>query len=104
MTVDTTWPDAQHGVHDQKPERHERYEVVELVGTAHGHTQQHHQEVEAKHHLEAQRVTITSVDDYFNLSLHNRVDINDVVNVCHDVVNVCHVHVCRLTSLCHTVG
>ena len=50
FTVDSR-PDAQHGVHDQKPERHERYEVVELVGPVHGHTQQHHQEVEAKQDL-----------------------------------------------------
>ena len=51
FTVDT-WPEAQHGVHDQKPERHERYEVVELVGPVHGHTQQHHQEIETKQYLE----------------------------------------------------
>ena len=53
FTVDT-WPDAEHGVHDQKPERHERYEVVELVGPVHGHAQQHHQEVEAKQYLNKQ--------------------------------------------------
>jgi len=44
-------PDGHGDVDNDEPERHQRHEVVELIGTIHHQTQDHHEEVEPHQHL-----------------------------------------------------
>ena len=56
LTIDWGWcdvrPDRHGEVHDDKPKRHQRDKVVELIRPIHHKTEHDNQEIHAEHNLE----------------------------------------------------